>query len=360
MTLRTKDDLPDCGNSDLILCHPTEGECVAIWNDTSDVWTDSLTPSVYLKESSYLTTVPLAKEGGMTTWILVQRELAPNDRHIFCSCETYRKRSLTSDVEGRVSENIVHGIASVFCSPVYRRRGYAGRMMRELIKELYNWQIDRFPCVGTTLYSDIGREYYAKLGWPSYITNSQIELAPKPGTWPALARAITEHDLEDVCERDEALIRSRLAVPNSKVTTRFTIIPDADHMGWHIGKERFATDYLFGRRPTSNGAIAGSPGSQVWATWVRRYYDCFDAEEPSNVLYILRLVIEIDETATRLPSDAAKRPTEDLYETQIELLRAVLQAAQAEAAEWKLDVVKLWDPTPLVMDMLEHVTLHTQ
>jgi hypothetical protein len=357
MTLLPKEDLPDCGSSDLVLCHPTDDERVAIWNDTSAAWTDSLTPSVYLKESLYLTTVPLAKDGGMTTWILVRRELAPNERQILCSCETYRKRSLTSGVEGTVSENIVHGIASVFCSPPYRQRGYAGRMMRDLIKELYNWQTDRFPCVGTTLYSDIGREYYAKLGWPPYITNSQIELAPKPGTWPVLARVITEHDLEDICERDEAIIRSRLAVPNKEITTRFTVVPDADHMGWHIGKEHFATDYLFGRRPTANGVIAGSPGSQVWAIWVRRYYDRFDAEEPGNVLYILRLVIEIDETSTRLPSDAAKRPTKDVYETQIELLRVVLQVAQAEAAEWKLNVVKLWDPTPLVKDMLKHVML---
>ena len=34
-------------------------------------------------------------------------------------------------------------------------------------------------------------------------------------------------------------------------------------------------------------------------------------------------------------------------------MKIVLQAARAEAAEWKLDVVKLWDPTPLVLGMLE-------
>jgi hypothetical protein len=357
MTFVPGDDLPDCNSPDLILCHPTEDEHVAIWNDTSAAWTDTLTPSAYLEESLFLTTVPLARNGGMTTWILVRRGLAPSERQILCSCETYRKRSLTSGVEGKVSEKTVHGIASVFCSPLYRSRGYAGRMMRELAKELYNWQTDRFPCAGTTLYSDIGKEYYAKLGWPPNITNSQIELAPKFGTWPALARTITEHDLEDICKRDEVLIRSRLAVPDNGVTTRFTIIPDTDHMGWHIGKEDFATDYLFGRRPTAKGAIAGPPGSQIWATWVRRYYDRLDAKNPSNVLYILRLVIEIDETATRLPSDAAKRPAKDVYKTQIELLSAVLQAAQAEAAEWKLNVVKLWDPTPLVMDMLEQMGL---
>jgi hypothetical protein len=227
-------------------------------------------------------------------------------------------------------------------------------MMQELVKELYRWQTDRFPCVGTTLYSDIGKEYYAKLGWPPNVTNSQVELAPKPMAWSPLAKAIMENDLDDICKRDEALIRSQMSVPTDEINnTRFTIIPDVDHMGWHIGKEQFATDYLFGKSPTAKGVIAGSPRKQVWATWAHRYYGPLDAEEPSNVLYILRLVVEADETATRLPSDAAKRPGKDVYETQVELLKIVLQAAQAEAAEWKLDVVKLWDPTPLVLGMLE-------
>jgi len=33
-------------------------------------------------------------------------------------------------------------------------------------------------------------------------------------------------------------------------------------------------------------------------------------------------------------------------------LKAVLEAAQAEAAEWRLNQVKLWDPTPVVQRMI--------
>ena len=160
MTAIPKESLPDSKSPDLILRHPTEEECVGIWNNTSAAWIDSLTPPVYLNESLYLTTVPLARNGGMTTWVLVYKDSAP-----LCSCETFWKHSLTSDAQGNVSDNIVHGIASVFCSLPYRRRGYAGRMMQELIKRLYTWQTSKFPCVGTTLYYDIGKEYYAKLGW---------------------------------------------------------------------------------------------------------------------------------------------------------------------------------------------------
>lgn len=338
MTVLPKDDLPDSKSPDLSLRHPTEHECIAIWNNTSAAWIDSLTPQLYLKESFFLTTIPLARDGGMTTWVLVHKDSVPNERQILCSCETFWKHSVTSNTRGQVSDNIVHGIASVFCPLPYRHRGYAGRMMQELVKELYRWQTDNFPCVGATLYSDIGKEYYAKLGWPPNITNSQVELSPKPISWSPLAKAILENDLDDICKRDEALIRSQMSVPTNEIkNTRFTIIPDVDHMGWHIGKEQFATDYLFGKSPTAKGVIAGSPGKEVWATWVHRYYGPLDAEESSNVLYILRLVVEADETATRLPKDATKRPEKDVYETQIELLKAVLQAAQAEAAEWKLE-----------------------
>jgi hypothetical protein len=65
----------------------------------------------------------------------------------------------------------------------------------------------------------------------------------------------------------------------------------------------------------------------------------------------------MDETATRLPSDTEKRPSHTVYQQQIGYFRAVPQAAQAEAREWELDVVKLWDPSPLVREMLAQSAL---
>lgn len=227
-------------------------------------------------------------------------------------------------------------------------------MMQELAKELFTWQTHSMPCVGTTLYSDIGKKYYAQLGWFPNVTNSQVELRSEAGQWPSSVVAISESDLVDLCKKDEAVIRSQMAVPTDEVKKRFTVIPDFEHMGWHLGKEDFATKHLFGKTPTAKGAIAGPPGVQVRATWVRRYYSRHDTESTDNVLYILRLALDHDETATRLPSDAIKRPTDEIYQKQSQHLKAVLQAAQAEAAEWKLDVVKLWDPTPLVLDLLAH------
>jgi hypothetical protein len=78
-----------------------------------------------------------------------------------------------------------------------------------------------------------------------------------------MAQEITEDDLESLCERDEAIVRFRMAVPTEEVEARFTIIPDLDHMGWHIAKEVFVSEYLFEKVPTAKGAIAGPPGNQV-------------------------------------------------------------------------------------------------
>ncbi|KAI4910273.1 hypothetical protein J4E90_007706 [Alternaria incomplexa] len=330
----SREDLPPSDSPHLVIRHPTEEECTTISINTSIEWKDSLSLAQYLKEGQWLATVPLARDGGMTTWILVHQDKAPGERQILCSCESFSKRSLTSDMSGAISENIVHGVASVFSPSEYRGRGYAARMMR------------------STLYSDIGKEFYAKLGWLPNSTNSHIELQPCAIAWPSPATPIIEEEIGDFCKRDEDLARSRMAIPTQEAKTRFTIIPDLDHMLWHISKEVFATKHLFDRIPNAKGAIAGPPGSQVWALWTHRYYSHPDASTSRNVLYILRLVVEVDETATRLSSDAAKLPEPAMYEQQAVYLRAVLQAAQAEAKEWKLDVVKLWDPTPLVLDML--------
>lgn len=330
------ENLPDSNSPDLYLSHPTPDECVKIWTNTSASWKDSLTVPIYLKESLYLTTVPLAKDGGMSTWILVDKNLPPNERPILCSCESFRKQALTSDAAGDVSDTIVHGIASVFCPPAYRRRGYAARMMKDLAKALHGWQSEQAKVVGSVLYSDIGTTYYADLGWKPNRTNSHVVLSPIAMPKPPLAKEILADEIAELCKRDEVMLRGAMATPMERIKTRMTIIPDFDHMFWHIRKEDFACDYNFGKKPRVKGAIAGPLGSQIWAIWAHRYYGPPNIPNSHNVLYILRLVVE----------------NEEKHHGQTDYLKAILQSAQAEAAEWKLDYVKLWEPTPLVHDMI--------
>ena len=344
------DSLPYANSPSLHLSHPTPQECIEIWTDTSVSWKDSLTLQAYLEESHHLTNIPLAKDNGLTLWILVDKSLPPNKRPILCSCESFRKRSVTSDADGNVEDNIVHGVASVFCAPKYRGRGYATRHMREMARALHSWQSEGIRCVGSILYSDIGKTYYAKLGWHPTPMNSHAIFQPLKSPEPLSAKALLEADLAKLCERDEEMIRQSMAKP-AETKMRLSIVPDLDHILWHMGKESFATQYLFEKVPQVKGAIAGFPGSRVWAIWTHRYYDHPDTEGSENVLHILRLVIEdhdTDKLSTPKGEEQDRR-----YHEQACSVKAVLQAAQSEGFEWKLDCVKLWNPTPVVQSMID-------
>ncbi|KAI0109693.1 hypothetical protein GGR51DRAFT_104155 [Nemania sp. FL0031] len=348
-------ELPSSDYSDLYLSQPTLEECIQIWINTAVSWKDSLTMLLYVVEAQYLTTVPLAKEGGMTTWVLVDKKLAPGQRQVLCSCESFRKRSLISDEKGNIEEGLVHAIASVFCPSEFRGRGYGTRHMKELARALRGWQLEYGNSIGSVLYSDIGKEYYARSGWLPNPRNGHYVFPPAKIEKPVLARPVSEPELEALCLRDEAMIHEAMATP-STARRRVVVLPDLDHMLWHIRKEDFATNYIFGKKPQAKGVIAGNPGKQVWAVWVHRYYRHPDHPErgngDANILYILRLVVEGDHTANK-PHEGEAPPQTDAYVEQAMALRAVLQAAQAEAAEWRLDYVNLWEPSSLVQSLIE-------
>ncbi|WVO13329.1 hypothetical protein L204_100943 [Cryptococcus depauperatus] len=343
--------LPHSSSSNLHLTHPTADECVKIWKETFPSWGDSLTLPTYLSESQFLTTVPLAKDGGMTTWILVDKTLAPNQRPILCSCETFRKHSVTSDANGTLKEAIIHGIASVFCPPQYRHRGYGARHMVELAKVLRGWQSEYGKPVGSVLYSDIGNLYYAKLGWKANDSNWHLHFAPVEMEWPARAQEIAMDNLGELCRRDEEMVRVAMEQQDGSSKLRMVVLPDLDHILWHISKEEFACQYIFGKTPRVKGAMAGIPGQQVWVVWTHRYYKHPREQIFSNVLYILRLVMEGDETANKAHGIQEKCQSM-VVEERVASLHAVLQAARLEAAEWKLDHVKLWEPSPLVQSLI--------
>ncbi|KAF2021095.1 hypothetical protein BU24DRAFT_14678 [Aaosphaeria arxii CBS 175.79] len=348
MPIDQAETYPDSQSPTLILSHPTPEELIKISTNTAAAWKDSLSPSQFLEESHYLSNVPLAQDGAMTNWILVDKRSKPNARHILCSCETFRKRSLTSNARGEVKDSIVHGVASVFCPPEFRRRGYAARMMEELAIVLRTWQDSKLPCVASILYSDIGKTFYANLGWKPVNSNTDIEFTPKLIPSPTISRGIQRDDLAELCKRDEAMVRGALASLSKGAKERLVIVPDVNHMLWHIAKENFACERIFNKIPTVHGAIVGQPGNQVWVIWTRRYYSHPNDKVHDNVLYILRLVVEVS-----VFHDS--EPGEDNYDTQIlrQNLRAVLEAAQDQAARWELDIIKLWDPPAIVLELLK-------
>jgi hypothetical protein len=93
------------------------------------------------------------------------------------------------------------------------------------------------------------------------------------------------------------------------------------------------------RKPLVKGAIFEQDGHRLWVVWTHRFYELPSETASLNTLYILRLVIE----------------NEILWESdlQAEALRAVLLAAQAEAARWGLHSVILWGLFAVVQELVK-------
>ena len=337
--------LPDARSPALHLTHPTAEECRVIWRLSSLAWKDALSLPQYLQESAYLTSVPLARDGVMTNWILTDRNLPPGQRPILCSCETFRKRAFISDRNGNLSENIIHGVASVFSNPALRLRGYGSRLMRELAETLRTFQTESVESIGSVLFSDIGKKYYAELGWHPFPINTHIELDPSMAPEGPMATQLLSRDLQRLCEVDEAMVRKDLTRTSSSGKTRMMLVPDLDHMLWHHKKEEFVCGKLFGKQPAVKGVIVGETSNRIWAIWTHRFYGDPESASSENTLYVLRLVIENGITASA--TDAEQR------KGRVEQMSAILQAAQDEAARWKLQRVVMWDPSPLVLKLVE-------
>jgi GNAT superfamily N-acetyltransferase len=332
--------LPDSQSQTLHLSHPTASE-----------WRYALTVEDYVEISMVLATNPDANFAGFTEWILVEGSHNPNQRHILASCETYVKRAWVNDPEGGFKEVIVHGIASVFCDPQYRGRGYAKRMLRELGLVLRTWKTnDHTECVGSVLWSDIGKTYYNTLGW-SPGTNVHLEFPSlsSPAGENARSKQLRANDLPALCAADSDMIRKTLSSTTEKGGLCMTIIPDHSHMLWHHIREELVWNQVHLHSTLEDkGVIAGQPGSRVWAIWAHGLSSTEISSTSQGTLYILRLVVEQPDVFESRETDLSPSEREELVLN----MKIVIQSAQAEAAKWKLGSVRLWNPSDFVKELI--------
>ena len=151
-------EVPPSDSPKLSLLHPTPEEKQATWKLNGQSWRGVMTIPTYLQREAYLEDQAFTRDGGITFWILVDASFPPNARPILSSCETLRKKAIIALGDGHINDITSHGIASVFCDPQYRKRGYAQRMIKELGKKLDRWQQkDGERTSFTVLYSDIGK-----------------------------------------------------------------------------------------------------------------------------------------------------------------------------------------------------------
>ncbi|KAH8116316.1 hypothetical protein DFH11DRAFT_1579897 [Phellopilus nigrolimitatus] len=223
-------------------------------------WGRGLTQDQYLAREARLGIFEHAtNETPLTIWVLVPRD-DPTTLEFKCSCETYRRKALTRLSNSSVPENVIaYGIASVFCPPINRGKGYARHMMH-----LLHWVLaprtllPRFPASWgpppeefpgyndarfSVLYSDIGPQFYRSTGpdeheegWVVRDAMSTIWDVPKDPDVSSADLQNADKDLKVEWLNDEActsvwaadamLIRADLAASSPDKHTRFTFFPD--------------------------------------------------------------------------------------------------------------------------------------
>lgn len=146
--------LPDGKGSGVELTQPSRQEIIQQSKLNSNEWKGALSLDAYVRREDFLGRQDLIRDGGLTSWALITKNGDP--RKVLSSCETIRKRALVAQ-HGKVKEVICHGVASVFCPPEFRGKGYAGRMIKDLGEKLQSWQADDHECLFSVLYSDIGK-----------------------------------------------------------------------------------------------------------------------------------------------------------------------------------------------------------
>ena len=154
---RISPQLPPSASQNLVVVQPTQKEKQAVWTLNGQSWRGSIDIPTYLRREEYLENQNLTRDGGITFWILVDVNLLPNARPILSSCESIRKKAIVASGNNEITDTTSHGIASVYCNPEYRGRGYAQRMINEVGKKLDDWQQEGKRTSFTILYSDIGK-----------------------------------------------------------------------------------------------------------------------------------------------------------------------------------------------------------
>lgn len=340
------DDFPSSKSPSIVLAHPTPEEHLNQLSQNGVAWRGALSLSAYLRREAHLAEQDATRDGGLTTWVLVD-QADPTKRRVLAGCDTYRKKALVA-VKGAIRETVAHGIGSVFCPEELRGKGYAGVLMQKIGEVLKTWQTDE--SLFSVLFSDIGKSYYARYGWEPF-PSSHISLPPEVGNNISIlpkANPLRASDLADLCAIDEALIRKSLdQAAASSLKTMVAILPDIQTIRWHHAREEFVGFELHSEAPEIKGAIVGEKvGERVWCYWARMFYNEDIEKREENTLHILRLVIE----AEGLVDWETSIFEEDRIKQYIPSIAALLVMAQEEAGKWNMEDVQVWNPNHVTVE----------
>ncbi|RPA90245.1 hypothetical protein L873DRAFT_1718695 [Choiromyces venosus 120613-1] len=293
------------------LRNPTPQELVQIRSEHQACWGKDLTLKQYLKREEILASTALTVNGGLTNWVLVDPTTSPAT--ILASCESIQKKVFVVDAgSSKVRVSYGHSIGSVFAPVEMRGKGHASAMLKMLAEELRTYGGESAL---SALYSDIGKEFYKKLGWyphTSFHLNISVHLcsSPHPTTNTTPLKASS---LPPLCTQDIKALKASLtsSIPASK--TRISFHPDPKTFDWHFARAEYLASITNRPPPTTKGAITTS--GSAWIIW---NHDFQKAEPKLCVL--------------RIAGEPSKEEAKDL-----------LAAALTEAREWGLSHVQAWN-----------------
>lgn len=323
------------GPSDVVFSEATAEQRQIAWELNGASWAAPMPPDTYAAYKGHLSQRDLTKDSRCRYWVLY---LKGYPRQIIASCETTRKALLISE-NGVSREGFGCAIASLFTNPDYRRLGMAGCMLRRLQEQM---DVDDSEC--SVLYSDIGKLYYATLGWKAFPSKQvTLSLLPSPSSTPVLGpkgddetvkrpvfrqsepdavRYLQEEELNDLCEVDEMQLSAEFDQMPADGSTHIAFLPSYAQISWQLARSEFVARTLFEKTPTYKGAITND--AQSWLYWGHDWRE--------KKLKILRIVHGLSTTV----------------EQRIRNTKSLLEAALVEADTWGLPRVLVWNPDEVI------------
>lgn len=317
-------DEPNLTTDDVVFAKADSELQKAAWRLNGEAWAAPMSIDDYVAREYHLSQQDLSKEGRCIYWVLTHKD---DPTHVVASCESVKKTVFVAGHGTGINDGFVEGtgyaIASVYTNPKYRRLGMAAYMLQRLQEHM---DIDS-DC--SVLYSDIGKIYYANLGWDVYSSDQatiHLEGSKFSVPEPAATRYLTLEELKPLCDKDVAGVKAkfqRLASDHRKTHVAFS--PSYAQVAWQLAREQFMADIMFKRAIERRGAI--TTNGRSWIYW--------DHDWREKKLKVLRIV--------SLDSDPETGIT-IMDESKIRDIVELLRAAAAEAAEWGLDKVLIWNP----------------
>ncbi|KAK1749655.1 hypothetical protein QBC47DRAFT_131327 [Echria macrotheca] len=301
---------------DVVLAEATPQQRKLTWELNGASWAGPMSLDEYIGREQTLSETALSANGGTRYFILHHKS---NPNLIVSACEVLTKRAFVVTPASGPRTVTAYGIASVFTPPRFRGHGLATHMLR-LVQDAVDTTLG---CEFGALYSDIGRSFYTRLGWPDF-RSTQVTMQIQPGYTSEAAqeaKLLSDEDVPELCVRDCERLQSRLerlassddSGDSSKKYVAF--LPDYTQVSWHFTRASYVARVMREGREIENRGARTADG-ESWLYW--------DHDLRENKLKILRVVVgEKDGVAA---------------------VKALLRAAVKEAQDWGLPKVLVWAP----------------